>query len=1268
MTEAEVELAALGWFQSLQFKLRTGSDIDVAGERAGPTRALLEGRLGAAIHRSNSQIPRDSIEQVVRTLSHPPHATLIENNRWFHGLLTDGVPVEYKDAKTGEARGARARLIDFENPADNDFLVVRQLTIQGTNGKTIRPDLLLYVNGLPLVVIELKDPANVSADLNTAIDQFVRYKETVPDLFVPNLLLVASDGLLTRVGSITSSHARFTPWRPASGGEPTLEALIRELLAPEPLLDYLRSCVAFEEDERGNIVKKVAGYHQFRAVRKTRARVLQAMKRGTGFQPVISDVQRQDAAATGALRIRQGAYLPHWTREGSIYAVTFRLGDSLPQSVVDSWRQQREQLVERAHRANRPLTDEEERELDRLFSDKIEAYLDAGSGECWMHRPQIADLVENALQHFEGERYRLLAWCVMPNHVHVVVKPSPGHALEQITHSWKSFTALEANRLLARKGVFWQKESYDHLIRDEEDLGHALQYVLDNPRKAGLKDWRWVGSAADLQSIIDRGTGFQPVIAEHQRQDAAATGNGQGGVVWHTQGSGKSLTMLMLAGTLVRAAEMANPTLVIVTDRNDLDDQLFDTFAMGRALLRQDPVQAESREHLKNLLDRASGGVVFTTIHKFTESLEKDPKKRAISERANIVVMADEAHRSQYGFVDGGAKWMRDALPNATFVGFTGTPLINSDTTTRAVFGDYADVYDIRQAVADGATVPLYYEPRIVKLSIDEAGAKEAERKIAEAARADENGEAVEENIRIPVEELYGAPERLERVAKFIVEHWEQRRAAMEGKAMVVTISRDIAARLHEEIAKLRPEWANGDDDKGAMKVIMTGGPDDPPHIAKHVRSKAQRKALADRFKDPADDFRVAIVVDMWLTGFDVPCAHTMYVDKPLAGHNLMQAIARVNRVYGEKPGGLIVDLIGLADPLADALKTYASATGEDEKPIKQLQDEAIPAMQSAFEQLRGFFHRVDYTAALEAEPASVLRVYLRAVDHVLDVNQTVGDETGWKRFRGMVKRLSTAFALAVPREETKPVAPHLAFFQRVAAMIRKRLADDAGPTPGGESADIDAAVRQVIGGAVNAGDVIDLFAAAGLDAARLDILSDEFLERVSALEQKNLALETLRKLLTDQIKISERTNLVQAQKFRAALEKAMLGYTNKQITTAEMITQLLELAKWVREAKKEGQRLGLSQEEVAFYGALAENGSAKEVMKSDQLRLMARELAEMVRRMPKLDWTQRESVRADLRRKVRRLLAMYGYPPDLSEDATQLVLRQAELSTEAGE
>ena len=669
--------------------------------------------------------------------------------------------------------------------------------------------------------------------------------------------------------------------------------------------------------------------------------------------------------------------------------------------------------------------------------------------------------------------------------------------------------------------------------------------------------------------------------------------------------------------------------------------------------LRQDPVQAASREHLEALLDRAAGGVVFTTIQKFAEA------HGIISERSNVVVMADEAHRSQYGFVEGGARWMREALPNATFVGFTGTPLERDDRNTIHVFGDYADVYDIRRAVEDGATRPLYYESRIIKLKVDEEGMRVAEEEVEYVANPDRGGDGTGDGIRVPPESLVGAPERVERLATFIVEHWERRRAAMEGKAMVVTMSRDIAARLYEAIRALRPDWHDADDERGAMKVVVTGTVEDPEPLRNHVRTKAARKRLAERFKAPHDDLRLVIVCDMWLTGFDCPPAHTMYLDKPLAGHSLMQAIARVNRVHGDKPGGLIVDLLGLADQLADALATYTQAGGTGEA-VRKVQNEAVPAMQAAFEKLRGFFHGCDYEPALDAKPQAVLAVYLRAIDHVF------GQNDGWKRLRTLVKELSAAFALAVPRPETEAIAPHLAFFQRVAAMIRKRLADDTGGGAGhARQRDIDAAVRQVIGGAVDADDVIDLFAVAGLSDARLDILGDDFLGRVAALEQKNLALETLRKLLNDQIRIAERTNIVRSRKFREALEDAMLRYTNRAITTAEMISRLIDLARSLRDAQRHGDELGLSPAETAFYDALAENGSAREAMQSDTLRLMARKLTEMVRNMPKLDWTQRESVRANLRRNVRRLLARYGYPPDLAEDAAQLVLRQAELSTE---
>jgi type I restriction enzyme R subunit len=733
-------------------------------------------------------------------------------------------------------------------------------------------------------------------------------------------------------------------------------------------------------------------------------------------------------------------------------------------------------------------------------------------------------------------------------------------------------------------------------------------------------------------------------------------GDGRGGVIWHTQGSGKSLTMLMLAGGLIRESRMTNPTIVMITDRNDLDDQLFDTFTAGRALLRQDPVQAVSREHMKALLDRAAGGVVFTTIQKFAEA------HGVVSERSNMVVMADEAHRSQYGFVEGGARWMREALPNATFVGFTGTPLEHDDRNTIHVFGEYADVYDIRQAVEDGATRPLYYESRIIKLKVDEEGARVAEEEVEYVADRDRGGEGAQDSIRVPLESLVGGQERIERLAAFIVEHWEKRRAAMEGKAMVVTMSRDIAARLYEAIRTLRPDWHDVDDERGAMKVVVTGTDEDPEPLRNHVRTKAARKRLAERFKAPHDDLRLVIVCDMWLTGFDCPPAHTMYLDKPLAGHNLMQAIARVNRVYGDKPGGLIVDLLGLADQLGDALATYTQAGGTGEA-VRRVQNEAVPAMQAAFEKLRGFFHGCDYEQALDAKPQAVLLVYLRAIDHVF------GQNDGWKRLRTLVKELSAAFALAVPRPETEAITAHLAFFQRVVAMIRNRLADDTGGGAGhARQRDIDAAVRQVIGGAIDADEVIDLFAVAGLSDARLDILSDEFLGRVAALEQKNLALETLRKLLNDQIRITERTNIVRSRKFREALEDAMLRYTNRAITTAEMISQLIDLAKSLRDAQRHGEELGLSGAETAFYDALAENRSAREAMQSDTLRLLARKLTEKVKNMPKLDWTHRESVRASLRRDVRRLLAKYGYPPDLAEDATQLVLRQAELSTENSE
>ncbi|VFM97302.1 MAG: type I restriction enzyme, R subunit [Candidatus Kentron sp. G] len=745
----------------------------------------------------------------------------------------------------------------------------------------------------------------------------------------------------------------------------------------------------------------------------------------------------------------------------------------------------------------------------------------------------------------------------------------------------------------------------------------------------------------------------------------AGEGDGRGGVIWHTQGSGKSLTMLMLAGSLIGDGQLANPTIVVVTDRNDLDGQLFGTFAAGRALLRQEPEQAKSREDLAARLNRASGGVVFTTIQKFEE------RGGPVCERANIVVMADEAHRSQYGFLQGGARWMREAIPNATFVGFTGTPLERDDRSTPAVFGEYTDIYDIRQAIHDNATVPIYYDMRLVSLYPDEEGVRQAEVKLEAAFEASRDGTETPLYFKVALEALVGARRRLERVASEIVAHFEKRREAIEGKAMVVCMSREICMNLYDRIVALRPDWHADEDDAGFVKVVMDGAVP-PPYkgesnedyqrriapiagpIRYHGRTKGLRRALAQRFKDPEDDLRLVIVCDMWLTGFDCPPLHTMYLDKPLAGHSLMQAIARVNRVFGEKPGGVVVDFLGLADQLRDAVQTYTQAGGEG-NPAERIQEEAVPLMRREFEALRGFFDGFDYTGFFTRAEGDQLRAVTAGADYVFE------QENGKRRFMTMTAALSKAFALSAPRPETKDIRDHLAFFQSVRAAIRKRSMDDGPPPP----PDTRAAVRQVISGAIAPGGVIDLFQAAGLPDPDVGILSDDFLARMAALPHRNLALEALRKLLNDRIRSRERVNIVQSRGFRESLEATLTRYTNRAITTAQVIEELIGLAKTIREAIQRGEASGLGEDEMAFYDALADNESAREVMRDDTLKLIARELADRIKAKASLDWTQRETVRADMRRTIRRLLAKYGYPPDAQEGATQLVIRQAESMAE---
>jgi type I restriction enzyme R subunit len=1024
MNEKIVEQAAVGWFEALGYHTSRGSDISPGADyplRERYEDVVLLPRLKAALRKLNPDMPEEAIVQAATIVSRPPETTLVQNNRWFHRLLTDGVPVEYR-TRDGETRGDKAKLLDRLSLSANDFLVVRQLTIK--NGDSIRrPDLVVFLNGLPVAVIELKDPTNEDATLWTAYDQIQDYKAAIPALFAFNEILVISDGDQSRVGSLTSDPDRFTPWRSIkddrSPGDPTLENIITGLFRPDALTDYLAHCIVFEEDERtGHILKKIGGYHQFRAVRNARERVKLALK------------------------------------------------------------------------------------------------------------PE---------------------------------------------------------------------------------------------------------------------------------------GDGRGGVVWHTQGSGKSLTMLMLSGALIGDERLQNPTIVVVTDRNDLDGQLFGTFADGRALLRQAPEQAESRDDLAAKLNRASGGVVFTTIQKFEERAE------AVSERSNIVVLADEAHRSQYGFLKGGARWMRENLPNATFVGFTGTPVEGDDRSTRGVFGEDIDIYDIKQAIDDNATVPIFYEMQLIKLLPNEAGISEAERLIAEAAEADEVGSSDEPDITVPLETLAGSKERLETLAQQIVTHFEGRAEVIDGKAMIVCMSREICMDLYEEITSLRPTWHAEEDELGFIKVVMDANvgkkrPDESEQAyadrseqtKKHGRTKSRREKLANRFKDDADSLKLVIVCDMWLTGFDCPPLHTMYLDKPLSGHNLMQAIARVNRVFGDKPGGVVVDYLGIADQLRDAIQTYTQAGGEG-KPIERIQEEAVPVMQRHAEELATFFDGFDYVPLIRGSHTDQLRAIIDGANYVF------GQENGKKRFMNMVALLSKAFALAVPLPATSVVRDHLSFYQNVRAAIRKRL-DDGTSRKGDTNS---SAVRQVISGAIKADGIIDLFAVAGLPEANVGILSDEFLDRLAALPQRNLALETLKKLLSDQIKSRERINIVQSRSFRESLEGVLSRYSNRAISTAQVIEELIGLAKSIASAIEEGRETGLSEDEVAFYQALSDNESAREVLNDHTLRRIARELAESIKRKATLDWAQRDAVRADMRRTVRRLLTKYGYPPDAQEAATRLVIQQAELMAE---
>lgn len=1045
ITEDHLEQFALTWFQETGYNYLYG--LDIAPESVTPYRndfreVILEKECYEALCVINPTIPKEKIEEVVHNLRNTEGINTIYKNKAFHKLLIDGVDVEIKDKD--EEESDKVFLIDFNNVSANRFLVVNQYSIAGPK-HTRRPDIVVFINGLPLAVIELKNPADEDADIWDAYNQLQTYKNDIEDLFVFNEALVVSDGITARIGSLTANKERFMPWRTIENQsdrplvEFELEKVVKGFFKPELFLDYIRHFVLFETDNN-HLIKKIAGYHQFHAVREAVKATI-----------VASNVPELDVA-----------------------------------------------------------------------------------------------------EDFRGDY---------------------------------------ANR------------------------------VEKGSKKAG--------------------------------------------VIWHTQGSGKSISMVCYAGKLLQQPEMKNPTIVVVTDRSDLDGQLFQTFSQSADLLKQEPVQANSREELREILDaRTSGGIVFTTIQKFS-LFTGESQHPVLNQRHNIVVISDEAHRSQYGFkakLDtktgaykyGYSKHLRDALKNATFIGFTGTPVSSADRDTRSVFGDYVSIYDIQDAVDDGATVPIYYESRLAKLDINKAEIEELNKDVEEVLE-DEEDSYTRENTKgkwAQLEKLVGAKERLEEVAADLVKHFEERTEIIDGKAMVVCMSREICVRMYNEIVALRPSWHNDDPLKGRIKVIMTGSASDREELQNHVHSKNIKKSLENRFKDPNDELKMVIVRDMWLTGFDAPACHTMYVDKPMRNHNLMQAIARVNRVFKNKPGGLVVDYIGIANELKYALKTYTESKGKG-SPTNKAQ-EALVIFKAKLDAVRGMLHGFDYSK-YNSKPLDIL---IPAVNYILKEEK---NENGKKRFLDLMAAINSSLALCGTLDEVQEYKIEIAFFNAVKATIikyttvdKKRLEEEK-----------NSALRQILDNAVKAEGVDDIFKLAGLEKPNIGILDDDFLDEVKRMKSKNFAVELLRRLMKDNIKFHARGNVVQEKKYMERLLEAIRKYHNRQIETAQVIEELIQMAKDFQADKEREKDLGLSVDEIRFYDALVSNESAVREMQEEVLKQIATELTEKLRKSTTVDWQVRESVRAKIRNMVRRLLRKYKYPPEYSQEAIDLVLKQAEAIAE---
>lgn len=1046
INEDTLEQECLTWFQAIGYHYVNGYDIAPNGsspEREDFHQVILKQRLLNQLSIINPELPQTALEQIIHTISQPEHAVLIKNNRQFHQWLIEGVPVEYTAVEDNKSisKTTHAQLIDFHQPQNNEFLVVNQFTLSGTKKKR-RPDIVVFINGLPIAVLELKNPADESTDIWQAYNQLQTYKEEISDLFVFNEALVISDGWTARVGSLTANKERFMPWRTVSSEddkpsvELQIETLIRGFFQPDLLLDYIRYFVLFETDN-DKIIKKIAAYHQFHAVR---------------------------AAVAASVKASQDS-------------------------------------------------------------------------------------------------------------------------------------------------------------------------------------------------------------------------SGKAGVVWHTQGSGKSISMVCYASKLLQQPSLNNPTLVIVTDRNDLDGQLFDTFSMAQETLKQIPKQANDRDELRELLQmRQSGGIIFTTIQKFALADNED-KHPLLSDRTNIMVASDEAHRSQYGnkakpkdikneagevigkkFVFGYSKHLRDALPNASFIGFTGTPIALDDKDTRGVFGEYVSIYDIQDAVEDGATVPIYYESRLAKLNINQADIEKLNDQVEEEIGEDEETQT-REKIKSrwsTLEKLVGAQPRIQQVAKDLVEHFITRTQTMAGKAMIVAMSREICVDLYDAIVALKPEWHSDDLDKGVIKIVMTGSASDKEKLQPHVHSKKEKKRLEKRFKDTDDELQLVIVRDMWLTGFDAPCCHTMYIDKPMKGHNLMQAIARVNRVFKDKPGGLVVDYIGIATELKNALKTYTNSQGKGQPTVDTA--EAFAVLMEKIDIVRGMFATEVDGAVLQYRPefeTQAMRLLPAAVNHLSGLSTGSDNKRdGKRRFLDVMAALTKAYSLCNTLDEVAEYHTEIAFYSAIKTAFFKHSSVDKKRS----DEDRNSALKQILDNAVEAEGVDDIFTMVGLDKPNIGLLSDEFLEDVKNMKQRNLAVELLEKLLRDEVKARMKTDKVQERKYSERILATLNKYHNRSIETAQVIEELIQWAKEMQEDAKLLEKLQLSMDEMAFYRALVENESSVRELGNDNLRQLAIELTKQLRKSATVDWQKRESVRARMRNLVRRLLRRWKYPPDAAEEAIQLVLEQAEV------